>query len=142
MREDEPRKRVSTVIKKGKEDSMGSFEDIEDFELPQRTTKQGSSGPSGGNASGGNDSFEVVNYDDLNNMKPQEAGQNEAQLDSAVDDNDAKMFKNSFAGSGQITPKKKVLEQQKILANQGSSVSARGLKLTSMKTSDLRITNS
>ena len=117
MREDEPRKRVSTVIKKGKEDSMGSFEDIEDFELPQRTTKQGSSGPSGGNASGGNDSFEVVNYDDLNNMKPQEAGQNEAQLDSAVDDNDAKMFKNSFAGSGQITPKKKVLEQQKILAN-------------------------
>jgi hypothetical protein len=70
MREDEPRKRVSTVIKKGKEDSIGSFEDIEDFELPQRTTKQGSSGPSGGNASGGNDSFEVVNYDDLNNMKP------------------------------------------------------------------------
>lgn len=71
MREDEPRKRVSTVIKK--EDSIGSFEDIEDFELPQRTTKERTSGPSGGNASGGNeDSFEVVNYDDLNNMKPQE----------------------------------------------------------------------
>tara|TARA_B110000285_G_scaffold226021_1_gene285102 strand:+ start:2319 stop:2621 length:303 start_codon:yes stop_codon:yes gene_type:complete len=100
MRDDEPRKRVSTVIKK--EDSIGSFEDIEDFELPQRTTKERTSGPSGGNASGGNeDSFEVVNYDDLNNMKPQEG--------KVLDDEaaNAKMFKNNFAGSGQITPKKK-----------------------------------
>jgi len=55
------------------------------------------------------------------------------------------MFKNTFEGSGQITPKKKQLEQQKILAHQGSSISARGLKLTSLKTQnkdDLRITNS
>ena len=74
MREDEPRKRISTLINLKKEDSIGSFEDIEDFEIPQRTTKERTSGPSGGNASGGNDdSFEVVNYDDLNNMKPQEA---------------------------------------------------------------------
>lgn len=65
MREDEPRKRVSTVIKK-EDHSMDSFEDIEDFELPQNTTKERTSGPSGGNE----DSFEVVNYDDLNNMKP------------------------------------------------------------------------
>ena len=105
MREDEPRKRVSTAIKK--EDSIGSFEDIEDFELPQRTTKErNSSGPSGGNASGGNDSFEVVNYDDLNNMKPQEGGK---ILDDEA--SNAKMFKNNFAGSGQITPKKKQIEQ-------------------------------
>jgi len=69
MREDEPRKRISTVINLKKEDSIGSFEDIEDFEIPQRTTKERTSGPSGGN----DDSFEVVNYDDLNNMKPQEA---------------------------------------------------------------------
>ena len=72
MREDEPRKRVSTVIKKDDDNSIGSFEDIEDFDHgPERETKERTSGPSGGNASGGNDdSFEVVNYDDLNNMKP------------------------------------------------------------------------
>jgi len=105
MREDEPRKRVSTAIKK--EDSIGSFEDIEnfehdDFELPQRTTKERNSGPSGGNE----DSFEVVNYDDLNNMKPQEGGK---VLDEEA--SNAKMFKNNFSGSGQITPKKKQIEQ-------------------------------
>lgn len=75
-----------------KEDSIGSFEDIEDFELPQRTTKERTSGPSGGNE----DSFEVVNYDDLNNMKPQEAKNKQIDDDEA----NAKMFKNTFAGSG------------------------------------------
>ena len=41
-------------------------------------------------------------------MKPQE-GKN-AHEEAVDDEANAKMFKNNFAGSGQITPKKKVLE--------------------------------
>jgi len=42
-------------------------------------------------------------------MKPQE-GKNGIHEEAEDDEVNAKMFKNNFAGSGQITPKKKVLE--------------------------------
>ena len=53
------------------------------------------------------------------------------------------MFKNSFAGSGQITPKKKQIEQQNIMANQGASISARNhILVPGQGPADLRITSS
>ena len=58
MRDDaEPRARVSTVLQR--QDSIGSFEDIEDFDIPQRTTKERTSDPP---EDGG---FEVIDHDDL-----------------------------------------------------------------------------
>lgn len=51
------------------------------------------------------------------------------------------MFKNNFAGSGQITPKKKQ-EQQRIMANQGASISARNQIMVPGENTDLRITSS